>query len=308
MKITVLSGGTAGAKMAYGFKSAGADFNVIVNTADDEDVLGLYISPDFDSVLYSLMGTFDFDRNWGIKGDTFNFFDWLDRYSSKPYIALGDRDLAVHVLRSFLLKRGKTLSEAFTEIAALSGVGVKIHPPSNDRLTTVVKVGGNELTFEEYFVKRIGGRLESIYVKGSERARASPEAINAINESEALVIAPSNPLASIYPILSVRGIREAVRKFKGPRVAVSPLRGNVAFKGPASKMMGDLGLEPNPYGVALLYSGFIDKMVIDSSDAGLADSIQRAGIEPVIFDSIYMKDKGEISEFVRMFLSKILPG
>lgn len=305
MKITFMSGGTAGAKMAYGFKSAGADFDVIVNTADDEDILGLYISPDFDSVFYSLMGTFDFDRNWGIKGDTFNFFDWLDRYSSKPYIALGDRDLAMHVLRSFLLKQGKTLSEAFREIADLSGVGVKIYPPSDERLTTMVQINGSELTFEEYFVKRIGGRLESVSIRGSERAAASPEAINTIKKSDVLVIAPSNPLASIYPILSVKGIRDAVRGFKGPRIAISPLRGNMAFKGPASKMMEDLGFEPSPRGVALLYQGFIDKMVIDRSDAGLADSIQRTGITPVIFDSIYMKDKNDISEFVRTFLSKI---
>ncbi|MGC8661672.1 MAG: 2-phospho-L-lactate transferase CofD family protein [Nitrososphaeria archaeon] len=305
MKITLMSGGTAGAKMAYGFKSAGADFDVVVNTADDEDVLGLYVSPDFDSVLYSLMGAFDFDRNWGIKDDTFNFFDWLGRYSSRPYIALGDRDLAMHVLRSFLLKQGKTLSEAFKEITDLSRVGIKIYPPSNERLTTMVKINGSELTFEEYFVKRIGGRLESIHIRGSERATASSEAIDAIKKSDVLVIAPSNPLASIYPILSVKGIRDAIRGFKGPRIAISPLRGNAAFKGPANKMMGDLGFEPSPRGVAMLYHGFIDKMVIDKSDAGLADSIQRAGVTPVIFDSIYMKDKNEMSEFARILLSKI---
>ncbi len=300
-----MCGGTAGAKMVHGFKSAGVDFDVIVNTADDEEVLGLYMSPDFDSVLYSLMEVFDFDRNWGIKNDTFNFFNWLDRYSSKPYIALGDRDLAIHVLRSFLLKQGKALSEVFMEITRLSGVDVKIYPPSNDRLTTIVGIGGNELTFEEYFIKRVGGRLESISFKGSENSVASLEALNAINKSDAIVIAPSNPLASIYPMLSVRGIREAVRSFKGPRIAISPLRGNIAFKGPASKMMSDLGFEPNPYGIAMLYSGFIDKIVIDRSDVSLADSIKRVGIMPIIFDSIHMEDKLEMKEFAQALLSAI---
>jgi len=305
MKMTLLSGGTAGAKMAYGLKSAGADFNVIVNTADDDVVLGLYISPDFDSILYSLMDVFDFDRNWGIKDDTFYFYEWLERYSSKPYIALGDKDIALHVLRSYLLKQGKALSQVFEEITELSNVRVRIFPPSNDRITTIVRIGGTEFTFEEYFVKRITGSLECIYIRGSENATASTSALWAINDSDVLLIAPSNPFASIYPILSIKEIREAMRNFKGTRIAISPIRNNVAFKGPASKMMGDLGFEPSPYSVALLYNGFIDKIVIDSSDARYADSIKKIGIEPIVINNIYMKDKAEIKEFIQTFLSKI---
>ncbi len=305
MKVTLLSGGTAGAKMAYGFKNSDVNFKVIVNTADDEEVLGLYISPDFDSVLYSLMDVFDFERNWGIKDDTFNLYEWLDRYSSRPYIALGDRDMAMHVMRSNLLRQGKTLSEVFMKIVNLSKVGVDIYPPSNDRLTTMVMIDDNELTFEEYFVRRVGGRLKGLWIKGSDRAVASAEALKAINESDALIIAPSNPLASIFPIISVREIRDAVRNFTGPRIAISPLRGNAAFKGPASKMMSDLGFVPNSYGVALLYTGLIDKIVIDSCDSGLADSINRAGVKPLILDSIYMKDKNDTIKFAHSILSKI---
>ena len=305
MKITLLAGGTAGAKMAYGLKNSDANFKIIVNTADDEEVLGLYISPDFDSILYSLMGVFDFERNWGIKGDTFNLYDWLDRYSSRPYIALGDRDMAMHIIRSNLLRQGKTLSEAFRELVRLSKVGVEIYPPSNDRLTTMVMVDDREITFEEYFVKRVSGRLGGLWIKGSDRATASAEALKAINDSDAIIIAPSNPLASILPIISVREIRDAVRNFTGTRIAISPLKGSSAFKGPASKMMSDLGFVPNSYGVALLYSGLIDKIIIDRSDSDLADSIKRAGISPLIFDDIYMKDENDMIRFTSNVLSKI---
>lgn len=294
LKPLILSGGTAGAKTARGAMLNGVSPNVIVNTGDDVEVLGLYVSPDFDSVLYSIMGTFDFERNWGIKGDTFSFYEALRAYSAQPFIALGDRDLAVHVLRTHLLRQGLTLSEAFLEIERRAGVRARVLPPSDDRITTVVgDLEGHEYTFEEYFIKRPGIKVSYVLYRGSETARASRAAVELFRESDFVLIAPSNPLASVLPILSVKGIRDELRRFKGPRIAVSPFSGGRAFKGPAAEMMRGLGLNPALGGLAELYGDLVDLYVVDREEEDVR------GIRAHRLDSIFFRTDEEMAAFYR---------
>ncbi len=262
----VLCGGTSGAKVVGGLYKNGVKVSAIVNTADDEYFLGLYVSPDFDSILYSLAGLFDFSKNWGIAGDTFNAYDMLKTMKVEPYIMLGDKDLAVHIYRTYLLKKGLRLTEVFDSILKAFGVDVKVVPPSDDRLKTILGTDSGEISFEEYYVKRVQERIKYIKVEGSGKARASQTALEIIDESKILIIAPSNPLASIFPVISVKDLREKIKNFNGKRVAISPFKGGATYKGPASRMMKELGIESSPAGLIKIYRGLIDYLIVDTSD------------------------------------------
>ena len=265
-RTAILCGGTSGAKVVGGLYRKGIDVSSIVNTADDEYFLGLYVSPDFDSVLYSLSGLFDFNKNWGISGDTFNTYEMLKKMKAEPYIMLGDKDLAVHIYRTYLLKTGLKLTEVFDKLINAFELSVKVAPPSDSRLKTVIGTKNREITFEEYYVKRIEEPITYIKVEGSGSAKASQRALEILDESKVLIIAPSNPLASIFPIISVKNLREKIKRFNGKRVAISPFKGGATYKGPASRMMREMGLEPNPFGLIKIYDGLIDYLIIDKSD------------------------------------------
>ncbi len=265
-KTSVLCGGTSGAKVVGALYRKKIEVGAIVNTADDEYFLGLYVSPDFDSVLYSLAGLFDFGKNWGIVGDTFNAYDMLKKMNVEPYIMLGDRDLAVHIYRTYLLKSGLKLTEVFSRILKAFKLNIDVAPPTDARLKTVLGLSAGEISFEEYYVKRIQESIKYLKVDGSGKARASQKALEILDESEVLIIAPSNPLASIFPIISVKDLRRKIKNFKGKRVAISPFKGGATYKGPASKMMQDLGFEPGPHGIIKIYNGLIDYLMIDNSD------------------------------------------
>jgi len=265
-KTAILCGGTSGAKVVGGLYRNGIDVSSIVNTADDEYFLGLYVSPDFDSVLYSLSGLFDFKKNWGILGDTFNAYEMLKKMKVEPYIMLGDKDLAVHIYRTYLLKIGLKLTEVFEKLLNAFELSVKVAPPSDSRLKTVIGTKKGEITFEEYYVKRIEEPIMYIKVEGSGSAKASQKALEILDESKILIIAPSNPLASIFPIISVKKIRDKIKRFHGKRVAISPFKGGITYKGPASKMMREIGLEPDPVGLVKIYDGLIDYLIVDESD------------------------------------------
>ncbi|MGC8592999.1 MAG: 2-phospho-L-lactate transferase CofD family protein [Nitrososphaeria archaeon] len=266
LKTGVLCGGTSGAKVVGGLYRNKIEVNAIVNTADDEYFLGLYVSPDFDSVIYSLAGIFDFKKNWGIVGDTFNAYEMLKTMKAEPYIMLGDRDLAVHIYRTYLLKSGLKLTDVFEKILKAFGLDVKVAPPSDSRLKTMIGLSSGEISFEEYYVKRIEDSIKYLRIDGSGHARASEKALEIIDESEILIVAPSNPLASIFPIISVKDLREKIKNFNGKRVAISPFKGGVTYKGPASKMMRDLGIEPEAGGIIKIYDGLIDYLIVDTND------------------------------------------
>ncbi len=266
LRTSVLCGGTSGAKVVGGLYRNKIEVNAIVNTADDEYFLGLYVSPDFDSVLYSLAGLFDFTKNWGIAGDTFNTYEMLKTMKVEPYIMLGDRDLAVHIYRTYLLKSGLKLTEVFDKLLKTFGLDVRVAPPSDNRLKTIIGLSSGEISFEEYYVKRIEESIKYLKIDGSGYARASEKALEILDESEILIVAPSNPLASIFPIISVKDLREKIKNFKGKRVAISPFKEGVTYKGPAAKMMRDLGIEAGPRGLVKIYDGLIDYLVVDTSD------------------------------------------
>lgn len=252
-----------------------SDVTIVSNVGDDAEFFGLHVSPDIDIVLYHLAGLVDEERGFGIKGDTYNVIDSMGRYGYDTWFRLGDRDMATCITRTHLLRKGKTLAEASAEIAAALLVPARITPVTNDRLRTKIRTDDGVLDFQEYFVKRRteGHAWETIY-DGAEAAKPAPGVIEAIREASGVILTPSNPLVSIGPLISVPGVREALRETSARVAAVSPIVGGRTIKGPADRMLRDQGLEASALGVAKLYADFLDVMVIDEVDEALAPEIE----------------------------------
>jgi len=267
--ITVLSGGTGGAKFIQGLASVvpSENLSIIVNTGDDLTCWGLHVSPDIDSVMYGLAGMLHRDRGWGIEGETFACLDAARRFRLPTWFQLGDRDLALHLARTELLHSGKTLAEATAEIAQQLGIRATILPMSDDRVETRLLTDAGELSFQEYFVRE-RYRPEPLGVRfvGSENAQPAAGALRGIAEADAIIIAPSNPITSIGPILSLSGIRESLRNTKAPIAAISPIVGNAAVSGPAGALMRCAGFEISFAGVASAYRDFLDVLIADHRD------------------------------------------
>src|SRR6202521_1290625 len=243
--IVVLTGGTGGAKFVDGLRQviAPEDITLIVNTGDDLEWWGLYVSPDLDSITYVLAGLLSKERGWGVKGDTFYCLQAMGELGQPIWFHVGDRDLAVHLLRSKLLTQGKTLAEATIEIAAKLGVQARILPMSNSRVETRIGTPIGELSFQEYFVQRwYQDPVNSVRFAGAERAQPAPGVTEAILSASAVLIAPSNPITSIGPILAVPGIRAALTQTPAPVVAISPIIGAAAVSGPAGILMAAQGI------------------------------------------------------------------
>ncbi|MEM4590365.1 MAG: 2-phospho-L-lactate transferase [Nitrososphaerota archaeon] len=279
--ITILSGGVGGAKFAAGVQAAVSEEEelvVIVNTADDEEFYGLHVSPDIDTVTYTLAGLGDWDRGWGIKEDTFNCNEMLGRLDLENWFKIGDKDLALNLLRTKLLRKGYRLSQVTERIRKALEIRARILPMTDDPIRTMVETEIGVLRFQEYFVKH-GYRFEAkrIWFEGLEKAEPLPEAIHAVHESDIIAIAPSNPIVSIGPILGLKGFRDALRKSSATKIAISPLIGGKTIKGPADKMLQMLGVEPTSYGVYTLYRDIIDTMIIDLEDRELASKIEAEG-------------------------------
>ena len=287
--ITVLAGGVGAARFLQGVLAVHrpSDVTIISNVGDDAEFFGLHVSPDIDIVLYHLAGLADEERGFGIKGDTYNVIDSMGRYGYDTWFRLGDRDMATCITRTHLLRKGKTLAEASAEIAAALLVPAQITPVTNDKLRTKIRTDEGVLDFQEYFVKRRteGHAWETIY-DGSESAKPAPGVIEAIRDASGVILTPSNPLVSIGPLVSVRGVREALREASARVAAVSPIIGGKTIKGPADRMMRDQGLEANALGVAKLYADFVNVMVIDNADAELEEPIRELGMEVVVTDTI----------------------
>jgi LPPG:FO 2-phospho-L-lactate transferase len=279
--ICVLSGGTGGAKFIDGLRQVmpAEEITIIVNTGDDLLWWGLYVSPDIDSITYVLSGMLSRERGWGVKGDTFLCLQAMGQLGEPTWFHTGDRDLAVHLLRSRLLAEGKTLSEATSIVCGKLGVRARILPMSNSRVETRVHTPIGELSFEEYFVQRwYQDPVNSVRFAGASDAEPAPGVIDAITSADAVLIAPSNPVTSIGPILAVPGIREALVRARGKIAAVSPIVGNAPVAGPAGILMATQGLPSSIAGVAQAYEDFLDVLICDTRDARAADAIRKGGL------------------------------
>lgn len=294
MNITVLAGGIGAARFLAGLASVVPPESVtaVCNVGDDLTWHGLHVSPDIDSVIYTLAGLED-EHGWGVRGDTTATLDGLRALGIDEWFGIGDRDLATHLLRTDRLRDGATLSEATAAVATARGLRVRVLPVTDDLHPTVVRTAEGDLAFQEYFVhQRAAVPVQAFVFPGAANARPAPGVIDAIRDADVLVIAPSNPFVSIGPLLEVAGIRDALVESRARRLAVSPIIGGAAVKGPAAEMMRALGYEVSALGVARLYTGLIDTFILDTIDAALLPDVRALGLEAVAFDTMMTGDEG----------------
>jgi LPPG:FO 2-phospho-L-lactate transferase len=296
--ITVLTGGTGGAKFVDGLRNIipPEDLTIIVNTGDDLQWWGLYVSPDVDSIIYMLAGKLSQERGWGVKGDTFFCLNAMGQLGQPIWFNTGDRDLATHIVRSKMLADGKTLSEATAEISARLGVTTRVLPMSDSRVETRVLTPIGELSFEEYFVQRwYQDPVESVRFAGASEAEPAPGVIDAIRSADLLLLAPSNPVSSIAPILAVPGIREALRESRARIAAVSPIVRGAAVSGPAGILMAAQGFGVSIAGVADFYHDFLDLLVVDTQDEMVAEALRATGMRVHCTSTIMRKGADRIA-------------
>jgi LPPG:FO 2-phospho-L-lactate transferase len=288
--VAVLAGGVGAAKFIRGLvrRIDPARLTAIVNTGDDEIFYGLHVSPDLDTITYTLAGVVNRTHGWGLEDESFATLNALARFYGKGWFALGDRDLATHLYRTERMRAGAPLDAVTAEIAQAFRVRARILPMSNDRVRTFVKLRGRLATaFQQYFVRgRARGMVERIELRGLARARPLPAALRAIRTSAAIIIAPSNPFVSIGPIVGLRGVRSTLRRARDRVAAISPIVGGHTVKGPADKMLRGLGLEVSPLGVARLYRDVASVFVLDRIDRRHAAAIERLGMRAIVTDTI----------------------
>lgn len=304
MSIVVLTGGVGGAKLVLGLIHTllPGEVTAIVNTGDDFTHLGLAISPDIDTLLYTLAGKANAAQGWGREGETWSFLAALRSLGGEDWFALGDGDLALHVLRTARRAAGEPLSAITADFARAWGIGAAILPMSDDPVATVVQTGEGPLAFQRYFVeRRCEPAVQAIRFEGAETARPAPGVIEAIHAADAILIAPSNPFLSIDPLLAVPGLRAALDKARAPVVAVSPIVGGVAVKGPTAKLMRELGLEVSNAGIAAHYHGLIDGLVIHNGDDA-PEGVELAQTDTMMRDD---RDKMRVAEVALMLATSI---
>ena len=285
MKVTVLSGGGGGARFLRGVVDAvdAAGVTAIVNVGDDVEVLGLAVSPDLDSVLYALAGLADEERGWGRAEETWHALESVDSFGGESWFRLGDRDLGLHVVRTQALRTGEPLSAVTARLAASVGIETAILPATDDPLRTWLDTPNGSFPFQEWFVARAHrDPVDRVRFEGASDARPAPGVLEALHEADAIVIGPSNPFLSIGPILAVERIRRALERRRVPCVAVSPLIGGRAVKGPAADMLQRMRGGTTPAQVTDCYLGLIDVLVFDEADAEHADAVTALGVRPVI--------------------------
>ena len=306
----LLAGGVGGAKLAHGLQAhLGSGLIVVVNTADDLERHGLLVSPDHDTVMYTLAGLDNRDWGWGIAGETFAAAGMLERYGEETWFRLGDRDLATHVVRTARLRRGDRPTEIARDLQRALGVEATILPMSDAQVRTEVRTDDGWLEFQDYFVRlHQEPDVHDLRFRGIEDATATPEVEAALEHAEAIVVAPSNPFVSVRPILAVGGVEAGLQTARGrgaPVVAVSGIVGGKALKGPADRMLTSLGHEASALGVARQYTGIADVFVLDRVDTDLEAPIRALGMETLVTDTIMADDAGrarlagEILEAVR---------
>jgi LPPG:FO 2-phospho-L-lactate transferase len=289
MRVCALAGGVGGAKLAAGLQQALApgDLTVVVNTADDFELWGLRICPDLDTVMYTLAGISNPETGWGLAGESFDALEMLARYGEEIWFKLGDRDLATHVLRTARLRAGETLTAVTAGLSGSLGVTSAVLPMSDEEVSTVLKTPAGLLEFQEYFVRRAQrDEVLGVELRGIEYARPTGTVLEAVGEADVVVFCPSNPVVSVGPILALPGMREALASASAPKVAVSPIVGGRALKGPADRMLASLGHEVSAAGVAAMYEGLVDAMVIDRADEDERAGIERLGMRALATDAV----------------------
>ena len=287
--IASIGAGVGAARLLAGLVMARPDDRVraIVNTGDDMVLHGLAISPDLDTVTYTLAGAVNPETGWGLAGESWRTMEALDRYGGQTWFRLGDLDLATHLYRTQRLSEGATLTEVTAEITASWGLELDLLPMSDDPVRTVLTVEGEEIAFQDYFVaRRHDVVVSAVRFAGADRARPGPEVLSTLATAEAVVVCPSYPVVSIGPVLAVPGLRDALIERRDDTVAVSPIIAGAALKGPADRLLAELGHEPTVAGVARLYAPLAAALVIDPADAEQADAVEAAGMRPVIAPSI----------------------
>jgi LPPG:FO 2-phospho-L-lactate transferase len=292
--LAALAGGVGAARFLAGLVRVvpPSDIVVIVNTADDDEFHGLHVSPDLDSVTYTLAGASNETQGWGLAGETFATLDALARYGVPTWFRLGDRDLATHLFRTERLRSGAALSQVTAEITRAWGLDVRLMPMTDDRVRTRITVerAGDrreELAMQEWFVgERCEPPVTAVRFDGADSARPAPGVLEALRDAETVVICPSNPVISIGPILAVPGVRDALRARRHRVVAVSPIVGGAPVKGPADRLMAPLGIEVSCAGVARAYRDLCATLVIDAVDADRAPDVEAAGVHAVVADTM----------------------
>jgi LPPG:FO 2-phospho-L-lactate transferase len=290
-KVLALAGGVGGAKLCVGLSKIlpPDELQIVVNTGDDFRHLGLAISPDLDSVLYALAGLNDTERGWGRSGETWNFMAGLKKLGAPTWFKLGDLDLATHVWRTDRLLQADTLSEVTTDLSTRLGIKHRVAPMSDDPVATMIETDQGRLAFQDYFVARqCAPRLLSLSFDGADAAAISPAFKNALNSPalQAIVLCPSNPFVSIGPILALDAAALALKNRKAPLIAVSPIVGGQAIKGPAAKMMAELGMEISPLGISRHYGTLLDGLVIDRQDEAQRTLIEATGCKVHVCNTI----------------------
>ena len=287
--IAVLCGGVGGSRFLRSLTAVVAPDRItaIVNTGDDDWFHGLYVSPDPDIITYTLAGEVDEERGWGLRGDTFRWLDALRRFGHETWFQIGDRDLATHIHRTRLMREGRTLSECIEDVRRAFGVAVRLLPMSDDPVRTIVETDAGAFSFQRYLVqRRAADPITDVRYEGAGTAAPAPGVLDALRDAEAIFIASSNPIGSIRPILAVPGIEDALRTASLPRVAVSPIIAGRSLQPPAAEMMAGLGFDVSPAGVATVYDGLIDALVVDTADAdeALPPAVRRIVAPAVMHD------------------------
>ena len=305
--IVVLTGGTGGAKLIEGLSHAidAAQLTVVCNTADDFILHGLNISPDLDTIMYTLAGMSDRAKGWGIQDDTFTVLTQLEKLGAETWFKLGDRDIATHIARTHLLHAGLKLSDVTDQLRNSLGIRTRILPMSDETIATRVETREGEISFQEYFVKQgWQAEVKNVFYAGVEKSDPAPGVLEAIDAAAGIIICPSNPVTSIGPILAVPGIRDAFKHVNVSIVGVSPIIGESAISGPAHKLMAAQGMEPSALGAAKGYADFVDQFVIDNADEPLTKKLETLGIG-VVKTSIRMKTLADKQALARQVLALV---
>ena len=298
MKITALAGGTGAAKLLRGLGRVidPRDLTVIVNTGDDAEIWGLHVSPDLDTVCYTLGGVIDEQKGWGLTGETFHALDQIARFGEPVWFNLGDRDLATHLHRTRLLREGRTLTQITRAIVQALGVSATVLPMSDQPVRTRILGPDGWLAFQEYFVReKAQVEVRAVNYAGAPVARPAPGVLDALRGADAVLVCPSNPITSIGPILAVPGLVEALQATGATVAAVSPIVGGDAVSGPAGRLMAAAGLPVSATGVARAYGGWLDLLIFDEQDRALAPEIRSAGAAAVVAPTMMSSRDAEVA-------------
>lgn len=311
--IVALAGGVGGAKLAHGLYQAlrPDTLSVIINTADDFDLFGLRISPDADTVMYTLGGVANNETGWGVAGDTWQTLEMLGRYGhDSTWFRIGDRDFATHIMRTEQLRAGRSLTATTQTLASALGIRARLLPMSDQIVATKVDTPAGRLHFQDYFVRRHhSDEVRGVVFDGIESARITHEVAETLQQAGAIVFCPSNPIVSIGPILAVGGMREAIAAARVPKIAISPIVGGKALRGPADQMLSGLGYDASALGVARIYGDLIDGFVIDPADAALEEQIAAMGLRVLVTNTVMRDehDRRALAQNVLRFAALLAP-